>query len=232
VCEYTNFFFDMQPEKPLPYSHKSLLDYFRFFGYIRSTVYLTVRCQINMERTMEETPLKRQLIQKIKQLSPESLREVLDFVDLLQTKMKNETSKTFDTTGEEIIRTIEASGSVGIYFGDPNEVYALDDGKPILWDMPTIRVISKRRLVQYLNELIALAKTVTPDVEAEAHVPGFENQHARLEIYVPDELEEQISDLVSQRTHEIFIDTGYDIGASVFEKSELLETATTTTEAA
>jgi len=179
-----------------------------------------------------ETPLKRQIIRKLKQLSNAQLLEILDFVDLLQTTTKNETSKTFDTTSEEIIRTIEASGSVGIYFGDPNEVYALEDGKPILWDMSTIRAISKRRLVQYLNELIALAKTVTIDVEADAHVPGFENQHARLEIYVPDELEEQISDLVSQRTHEIFIESGYDIGASVFEKSELLETATTTTEAA
>jgi len=184
-----------------------------------------------MERTME-TPLKRQLIRRIKQLSPENLREVLDFVDLLQTKTKHEAPRTIETTGEEIIRTIEASGSVGIYFGEPNEVYALDDGKPILRDMPTIRVISKRRLVQYLNELIALAKTVTIDVEAEAHVPGFENQHAWLEIYAPDELVDQIGDLVSERAHNIFIEQGYDIGAIVFEKSELLETATTTTEAA
>jgi len=179
-----------------------------------------------------ETPLKRQLIRRIKQLSPESLREVLDFVDLLQTKTKNEVPKTFDTTGKEIIRTIEASGSVGIYYGEANEVYTLKDGTPIVWEAPSISAISKRRLVQYLNELIALAKTVTIDVEADAHIPGFENQHARLEIYVPDELEEQISDLVSQRTHEIFIESGYDIGAIVFEKSELLETATTTAEAA
>jgi hypothetical protein len=38
---------------------------------------------------------------------------------------------------------------------------------------------------------------------------------------VPDELEEQIDELVSQRAHDIFIDTGYDIAALVYEKSDL-----------
>jgi hypothetical protein len=142
---------------------------------------------------------------------------------IMEAALKNQLLK--------ILHNIEASGSIGIYYGEPWETYTLEGGKSIVWEMPTVRAASKRRLVQYLNELIALAKTITIDVGADAHVPGFENQHARLEIYVPDELEEQISDLVSQRTHEIFIESGYDIGAIVFEKSELLETATTTTEA-
>jgi hypothetical protein len=81
--------------------------------------------------------------------------------------------------------------------------------------------ISKRQLQKYLEELIALAKTVTPDVEAVIEIPGAEEQHAWLRIYVPDELEEQIGDLVSQRAHDIFIKTGYDIAAIVYEKSQL-----------
>ncbi|GEM_PF-3834006 len=37
-------------------------------------------------------------------------------------------------------------------------------------------------------------------------------------------LEEQIGNLISQRTDEIFIETGYDIGAIVYEKSQSQET--------
>ncbi len=89
---------------------------------------------------------------------------------------------------------------------------------------PKLR-ISKRQLQKYLDELIALAQTATTDVKATVEIPGYEGQHARLEIYVPDELEEQLHDLVSQRAHDIFIDTGYDIAALVCEKSEWQEEA-------
>lgn len=81
--------------------------------------------------------------------------------------------------------------------------------------------ISKKQLHKHLDELIALAKTVAPEVQATFDIPGYEGQHARLEIYVPDELEEPVSDLISQRAHDIFIDTGYDIAAIVYEKSDL-----------
>jgi hypothetical protein len=58
-------------------------------------------------------------------------------------------------------------------------------------------------------------------VEPVANIPGYENQHTRLEVYVPDEFEEQIHDLVIQRAHDIFIETGYDIGVMAFEKSQM-----------
>lgn len=126
----------------------------------------------------------------------------------------------------KILHNIEASGSVGIYYGEPWEAYTLEGGKSIVWEMPTVCAISKGRLVQYLNELVVLAKTVTPEVEPIAYVPGYENQHARLEIYVPEELEEQIDDLVIQRAHDIFMETGYDIGVMTFEKSRLQQEIT------
>ncbi len=91
--------------------------------------------------------------------------------------------------------------------------------------MKTTKAISKRQLQKYLDELLALAKTATSDVESVIHIPGYEGQHAWIEIYVPDELEERIDELVSQRAHDIFIDTGYDIGALVYEKSQLLQTS-------
>jgi hypothetical protein len=89
--------------------------------------------------------------------------------------------------------------------------------------------ISKKQLQKYIDELIALAKTVTPDVEAVTEIPGAEELHAWLRIYVPDELEEQIGDLVIQRAHDIFIETGYDIGAIVYEKSQAQELVAVTT---
>jgi hypothetical protein len=87
--------------------------------------------------------------------------------------------------------------------------------------MRTKPVISKRQLQKYLNELIALAKSVTPDVDAETLIPGDEGQHAWLKLYVPDEFEEQIDDLLVERTYDIFIETGYDIAAIAYEKSLL-----------
>jgi hypothetical protein len=88
--------------------------------------------------------------------------------------------------------------------------------------------ISKKQLQKYLDELIELAKTVTSDVETVVRIPGLEEQHAWLEIYAPDELAEQIGDLIVQRAHDIFIETGYDIGAIVYEKSQAQEQAAET----
>ncbi len=86
------------------------------------------------------------------------------------------------------------------------------------------KIISKRRVQKYLNELVALAKTVTPDVEFVSHIPGDEGQHAWLKLYVPDEFEEQIDDLIVDRANDIFIETGYDIAAIAYEKSLLQPT--------
>ncbi len=87
------------------------------------------------------------------------------------------------------------------------------------------RAISKKRLQQHINELVAIAKSVTPDVKVDIQIPGYEDQHAWVEIYVPDELEEQLYDRIGQRAHDIFIDTGYNIGALVYEKSQLQDAA-------
>jgi len=87
--------------------------------------------------------------------------------------------------------------------------------------MKVNRKISKRQLQQYLNDLIALAKTVTPDVEPITHIPGDEEQHAWLKLYVPDEFVDQVDDLISERVYDIFINDGYDIAALAYEKSLL-----------
>ncbi|MEK7729972.1 MAG: hypothetical protein AAB354_16305 [candidate division KSB1 bacterium] len=94
--------------------------------------------------------------------------------------------------------------------------------------MKSKKNISKKRLQQHIDELVAIAKSVTPDVKVDIQVPGYEDQHAWVEICVPDEMEEQLYDRISQRAHDIFIDTGYDIGALVYEKSQLQENGAAT----
>jgi hypothetical protein len=90
--------------------------------------------------------------------------------------------------------------------------------------MKTKKNISKRQLQKYLDEIVAIAKNMTPEIETVVQIPGVAGQHAWLEIYVPDELEEQISDAVSERVLDIFSETGYDIGVIVYEKSDLQST--------
>ena len=92
--------------------------------------------------------------------------------------------------------------------------------------MKTKKIISKRQLQKYLDELIGIAQNLTSEVETIIQIPGVEGQHAWLEIYVPDELEEQISALVSERVLDIFMETGCDIGAIVYEKSQLQDEIT------
>lgn len=87
------------------------------------------------------------------------------------------------------------------------------------------RAISKKRLEQYANELFALAKTKTQDVETVVHAPGYEGQVARIEMYVPDELVDEIEELVVGRATDILTSDGYDIGIIVYEKSELQQLA-------
>ncbi len=92
--------------------------------------------------------------------------------------------------------------------------------------MSTLKRISKKQLQRHLENLIALAKTVTPEVTAEITTPGNEGQHAWLMLYVPDELEERISEIISEHVYDIFVETGYDIAALVYEQSQMQNAAT------
>jgi hypothetical protein len=96
--------------------------------------------------------------------------------------------------------------------------------------MKTSKTISKRRLQKYLDDLIALAKNLTPEVETVIQIPGDDGQHAWLEIYVPDELVDQADALISERVYDMFVIEGYDIGAIVYEKSQLQPMAATANE--
>ena len=70
---------------------------------------------------------------------------------------------------------------------------------------------SKRRLQQYISELTSIAKNLAPDIEiTEVLIPGYEDLDAWIDIVVPDDKEEIVSETLSQRRYEIFTEDGYD----------------------
>jgi hypothetical protein len=80
---------------------------------------------------------------------------------------------------------------------------------------------SKRRLQHHINELTSLAKELTPEAEiTEILIPGYEDLDAWIDIVVPDEKEEIVSETLSQRRYEIFTEEGYDIGLGIIERSQ------------
>ena len=80
---------------------------------------------------------------------------------------------------------------------------------------------SKRRLQQHINELTSLAKNLAPDSEIiDVLIPGDEGLDAWIDIVVPDEKEEEVSEALSQRRYEIFSEDDYSIGLGITERSQ------------
>ncbi len=79
---------------------------------------------------------------------------------------------------------------------------------------------SKRRLQKYIEELTSLAKNMSPEIEIlETRIPGYEELDAWIDIIVPDENEEEISEILSERRSEISYKSGYHIGLGITERS-------------
>lgn len=80
--------------------------------------------------------------------------------------------------------------------------------------------IVKHRLKEYVNELTALAKSLSPEVEiGEVLIPGYEELDAWIDIIVPDDREEEISETLSERRSAISYNSGYHIGLGITERS-------------
>ncbi len=80
---------------------------------------------------------------------------------------------------------------------------------------------SKRRLQQRINELTSLVKNLAPDAEIlDVLIPGYEDLDAWIDIVVPDEKEEEVSEALSQRRYEIFTEDDYSIGLGITERSQ------------
>lgn len=78
-----------------------------------------------------EVALKNQIITKLEQLPKGRMLEVLDFIEFILTKTASEKAITVEATDKEILRAIEASGSLEFYYKDSQDVYTLEDGEPL-----------------------------------------------------------------------------------------------------
>jgi len=79
---------------------------------------------------------------------------------------------------------------------------------------------SKRRQERLIGDLTSLAKDICPQAEiVEVLIPGYEELDAWIDIVVPDEKEEEVSDALSLRRDEIFMNEGYSIGLGITERS-------------
>jgi hypothetical protein len=78
-----------------------------------------------------EAALKSHIITKLEQLPKGKILEVLDFVEFILAKAAVEKAKPLEATDKEILRAIEASGSLDFYYDDSQDVYTLEDGEPL-----------------------------------------------------------------------------------------------------
>lgn len=75
--------------------------------------------------------LKSQVITKLEQLPKGRIIEVLDFIDFILAKSSPRNLETVEANDQEILRAVEASGSLDFYYHDSQEVYSLQDGEPL-----------------------------------------------------------------------------------------------------
>jgi hypothetical protein len=78
-----------------------------------------------------EAALKSQVLTKLEQLPKGRIMEVLDFIEFILTKSSGRNLKAAEASDQEILRAIEASGSLNFYYADSQDVYTLQDGEPL-----------------------------------------------------------------------------------------------------
>lgn len=78
-----------------------------------------------------EAALKNQIMTRLEQLPKGRIFEVLDFVEFILFKASNGKTKPVEAADKEILRAIEASGSLDFYYDASQDVYTLEDGKPL-----------------------------------------------------------------------------------------------------
>jgi len=78
---------------------------------------------------------------------------------------------------------------------------------------------SRRRLERFVAEIVSLAKDLCPEAEIRVKIPGYEELDAWVEVVVADEMVEEVSDRLHERTSQIFDEENYWIGVHVVERS-------------
>jgi hypothetical protein len=78
-----------------------------------------------------EAALRSQVLTKLEQLPKGRIMEVLDFIEFILTRSSVRNNKAVEATDQEILRAIEAGGSLDFYYDDSQDVYTLQDGEPL-----------------------------------------------------------------------------------------------------
>lgn len=78
-----------------------------------------------------EAALKSQVLTKLEQLPKGRIIEVLDFIEFILAKSSSQSLKVAEASDQEVLRAIEASGSLDFYYNESQNVYTLLDGEPI-----------------------------------------------------------------------------------------------------
>lgn len=77
------------------------------------------------------------------------------------------------------------------------------------------------QLHRFLAELASLAKESCPDAEISISDRPLEEEDGSIEVIVPAEKFDKVEEVLHQRSHEIWMDEGYDIMTLVFEKERV-----------
>lgn len=78
-----------------------------------------------------EATLKSQVLAKLEQLPKGRIIEVLDFIEFILAKSSSQSFRVAEALDQEVLRGIEASGSLDFYYNESQNVYTLQDGEPI-----------------------------------------------------------------------------------------------------
>ncbi len=79
----------------------------------------------------------------------------------------------------------------------------------------------QRRRKRLTGEFTSLAKNTAPDAEiVNVMIPGYEELDAWIDIVIPDENEEEVSEALSQLRDKVLENDGFYIGLGIIERSQ------------
>jgi hypothetical protein len=78
---------------------------------------------------------------------------------------------------------------------------------------------SQRRLERFVTETVSLAEDLCPDAGVWIKIPCYEELSAFVEVIVPDEMDDEVSDRLHERTSQIFDEENYWLSLHVVERS-------------
>lgn len=90
------------------------------------------------------------------------------------------------------------------------------------------RWLEVSRADKFINELVSLAKDLSPQAEVKVSTFSREGEDATIKIYVPSDRSDEVDDALNRRSYEILMEQGYQILPLVYERDEVAPATTGT----